>query len=156
VRSMMTLLSKEELLKRVPQQTPFRFIDEIVSIDDENICTTYTFKDDESFYAGHFPGRPVTPGVILLECCAQAGIVALGLYLAAKEVGLEKVEKMVTLFTDANIEFTGMVKPGEKVMIKAKKIFFRRMKIRSEVECTLEDGTCVLRGTISGMGVIKP
>ena len=151
----MTVLSNEALLDRVPQQAPFRFIDKIVSIDDESIRATYRFKDEESFYEGHFPGRPVTPGVILLECCAQTGIVALGIYLAVKEIGLKKVEKMVTLFTDANIEFTGMVKPGERVTINAKKIFFRRLKIKSEVECMLDDGKCVLRGTISGMGVME-
>ena len=70
-----------EVLAALPQQAPFRFLDEIVELDDEHIVARYTFRDDEDFYRGHFPGNPLTPGVILVETMAQAGVVALGLYL---------------------------------------------------------------------------
>lgn len=151
----MSELSKEEILKLIPQQHPFRFIDEILSISDDEISATYTYKQDESFYEGHFPNRPVTPGVIILETAAQTGIVAFGLYLASKELEPAKMNEMLTLFTDANIEFTGMVKPGDRITVTAKKKFFRRLKIRSQVECKLDDGTVVLSGEISGMGVLN-
>ena len=58
------VLSPEEVLAMVPQQEPFRFIDEIVELDDDHIVATYTFREDQDFYRGHFPGNPVTPGVI--------------------------------------------------------------------------------------------
>jgi len=70
-------LSKEEVLALVPQQEPFRFIDEITELDEEHIVANYTFRPDADFYRGHFPGNPITPGVILTETMAQAGVVAL-------------------------------------------------------------------------------
>ena len=142
-----------EILALVPQQEPFRFIDEILAVDADHIEATYRWKEDADFYRGHFPGNPVTPGVLLIESMAQAGVVALGLYLLAKESSPEEIDNLVTVFTDANVEFSGMVKPGDRVRISAKKVFYRRRKLRSEVEMYLEDGTLVCSGILSGMGV---
>ena len=97
--------------------------------------------------------NPVTPGVLLIESMAQAGLVALGLYLLWKECPPEEAEKLVTVFVDANVEFTGRVLPGDRVQILGSKVYFRRRKLRSQVEMRLEDGTLVCAGTISGMGV---
>jgi len=150
-----TGLRPEEVLAAVPQQEPFRFIDEILSIDPEGIVATYTFRPDHDFYRGHFPGNPVTPGVILIETMAQAGIVALGLYLLSLEGGDIDSEKIVTLFTDANVEFGGIVRPGDRVTVEAKKVFWRRRKLRSQAELRLDDGTVACSGTVSGMGVTR-
>jgi 3-hydroxyacyl-[acyl-carrier-protein] dehydratase len=49
---------KQEVLSLVPQQPPFRFIDEIISLDDEQIIGAYRFREDEYFYRGHFPAIP--------------------------------------------------------------------------------------------------
>jgi 3-hydroxyacyl-[acyl-carrier-protein] dehydratase len=149
------VLTPSELLARIPQQEPFRFIDEIVSVDDERIEARYRWRPESDFYRGHFPGNPVTPGVLLVESMAQAGVVALGLYLACKELGPEAAEKLVTVFTDANVEFSGLVRPGERVAITGTKVFFRRRKLRSQVEMKLADGTLVCSGTLSGMGVTR-
>ena len=65
-----------EVFNFIPQQKPFRFVDEIISINKDKIVGAYTFKQDEFFYSGHFPGNPITPGVILLESMAQVGVVA--------------------------------------------------------------------------------
>ena len=146
-------LSPGELLALIPQQEPFRFIDEIVSVDDNGIEARYRWKEDADFYRGHFPGNPVTPGVLLLECMAQAGIVGLGLYLLVKQETSVDLEKLVTVFTDASVEFSGLVRPGDCVRVTAKKVFYRRRKLRSEVEMHLEDGTLVCSGVLSGMGV---
>ena len=90
-------LSPAEVLARVPQQEPFRFIDEISELDDEHIVANYRFREDADFYRGHFPGNPITPGVILVETMAQAGVVALGLYLCALERSVEELEKLEEL-----------------------------------------------------------
>lgn len=148
-----TVLTPAELLDRLPQQPPFRFLDEIVSVDDERIEARYRWRPESDFYRGHFPGNPVTPGVLLIESMAQAGLVALGLYLLWKESPPEEAEKLVTVFVDANVEFTGRVLPGDRVQIVGTKVYFRRRKLRSQVEMRLEDGTLVCAGTISGMGV---
>jgi 3-hydroxyacyl-[acyl-carrier-protein] dehydratase len=149
-----TRLTPKQVLDLIPQQDPFRFIDEILEVDDDHIVGTYRFRPDADFYRGHFPGNPVTPGVILIEALAQVGIVALGIFLLARESEAE-VTKTMTLFTDTNVEFAGIVNPGERVTITAEKVFFRRRKLRSSAEMKLDDGTIVCSGTVSGMGIAK-
>jgi 3-hydroxyacyl-[acyl-carrier-protein] dehydratase len=146
-------LSKEEVLARVPQQDPFRFIDEIHELDADHIVASYRYREDADFYRGHFPGNPITPGVILVETMAQAGVVALGLYLCALERSPEELDKLVTVFTDVSVDFSGTVLPGDRVTTVGTKSFFRRLKLRSEVEMRLDDGTVVCSGVLSGMGV---
>jgi 3-hydroxyacyl-[acyl-carrier-protein] dehydratase len=149
-----TRLTPDQVLEILPQQEPFRFVDEILEIDDDHIIGTYRFRPEADFYRGHFPGNPITPGVLLIESLAQVGIVALGIYLLAKESEAD-TSKMTTLFTDANVDFGGVVKPGERVTISAEKVFFRRRKLRSRAEMKLDDGTVVCSGTISGMGTSR-
>lgn len=146
-------LRPEEVLALVPQQPPFRFLDEIVSVDEERIEGRYTFRPDLSFYAGHFPDLPITPGVILLETMAQTGVVALGIFLKALEVDAEELAHWRSIFTDAEVEFLGTVLPGEAVTCRGEKVFWRRNKLRSRVEMTNEEGSVVAACTISGMGM---
>ena len=149
-----TRLTPKQVLDLIPQQDPFRFIDEILELDDDHIVGTYRFRPDADFYRGHFPGNPVTPGVILIESLAQVGIVALGIYLRAQESESDTA-KVMTLFTDTDVEFSGIVNPGDCVTITAEKVFFRRLKLRSKVEMKLDDGTIVCSGIVSGMGILK-
>jgi 3-hydroxyacyl-[acyl-carrier-protein] dehydratase len=146
-------MTPQALLERIPQREPFRFIDEILELGDEHIVAAYTFRPDLDFYRGHFPGNPVTPGVILIEAMAQAGVVGLGIHILSREVGPEEAAKYITLFTDAQVEFGGIVAPGSRVITTGRKVFFRRRKLRSEVKMELADGTLVCSGTLSGMGV---
>jgi 3-hydroxyacyl-[acyl-carrier-protein] dehydratase len=149
-----TRLTPKQVLDLIPQQDPFRFIDDILELDDDHIVGTYRFRPEADFYRGHFPENPVTPGVILVESLAQVGIVALGIYLFARESEADTT-KVMTLFTDMNVEFAGIVNPGDRVTITAEKVFFRRRKLRSSAEMKLDDGTIVCSGTVSGMGILK-
>ena len=149
---MSAALTPTEVLALLPQQEPFRFVDEILELDDDHIVAAYRWRPESEFYRGHFPGNPVTPGVLLVESMAQAAVVSLGLYLLHKEASSE-ASKLVTLFTDVNVEFSGIVRPGDRVRIHGRKLFFRRRKLRAEAEMRLEDGTLVCSGTLSGMGV---
>jgi len=148
-------LTPDQVLELLPQQEPFRFVDRILELNDERIIATYRFRPEADFYRGHFPGNPVTPGVILLEAVAQVGVVALGIYLFALEHSREELERTVTLFADAEVEFSGVVPPDSEVTISARKVFWRRNKLRSEATMVLADGTLVCAATISGMGVKK-
>lgn len=145
-------MTPAEVLAAIPQQDPFRFIDEIRELDEEHIVASYTFREDQDFYRGHFPGRPITPGVILVEAMAQAGVVALGIHLLHRELGDDSA-KYITLFTDASVEFSGVVPPGTRVVTTGHKVFFRRLKLRSRIEMHLDDGSLVCSGELSGMGV---
>lgn len=149
------MLTSAEVLSLIPQQRPFRFIDRLVEINETVTVGEYTFRADENFYEGHFPGNPVTPGVILVETMCQTGLVAMGIYLLGLEQPLEEVAKTITLFTDAEVEFARVVPPGATVRVTAQKLFWRRRKLKSKVQLTLADGTYVAGGTVSGMGVSR-
>jgi 3-hydroxyacyl-[acyl-carrier-protein] dehydratase len=148
---------KDRILSAVPQRPPFRFIDELWDIDDGHVVGAYRFREDEFFYRGHFPDRPVTPGVILIEAMAQTGIVAHGLYLSmiGQGLSLNDLKKITTLFTFADaVEFTGMVAPGEKIIFRGQKAYFRRGALKSDITAERENGEIVCRGALAGMGVI--
>lgn len=146
------VLTPQELLDAVPQREPFRFIDEILAVDEAQIVAACRFREDADFYRGHFPGNPITPGVLLIEAMAQAAVVAHGIWLLAHQEGADALDKLLTMFTDTSVEFTGVVRPGDRVITTGRKQFFRRRKIRSDAEMRLEDGTIVCSGVVSGMG----
>ena len=146
----------EKILEAVPQRAPFRFIDDILTLDENGITGTYRFREDEHFYQGHFPGRPITPGVILLETMAQTGVVAYGihLFLLSGVMTLEEIRQFITLVTFMeNFEFTGIVSPGERVIIKGEKVYFRKMNLKVSVRMERENGQPVCSGIIAGMAV---
>ncbi|HNU85691.1 MAG: beta-hydroxyacyl-ACP dehydratase [Pseudomonadota bacterium] len=148
--------TRERVLAAVPQQAPFRFIDEILELDETHIVGAYRFREDESFYRGHFPGRPVTPGVILVEAMAQTGVVAFGLYLVMAQGRGEEMLRggLTTLFTVIEtVEFAGMVMPGERVVIRGEKIYFRKGNLKAKVSMERENGEPVAAGVLAGMGV---
>lgn len=148
----------QEVLDLVPQQEPFRFIDEIIALDEEQIHGAYRFREDAFFYRGHFPDRPITPGVILIETMAQIGVVAFGMYLMAcqKNVRPSQMKSPLSLFSLAdNVEFRGIVSPGERVIVKGKKIYFRKGAIKVDLIMERENGEVVCLGKLAGMGVEK-
>jgi 3-hydroxyacyl-[acyl-carrier-protein] dehydratase len=146
-------LSPARILELLPQQRPFRFVDEILEVDEQHISGRYTFRPDEFFYEGHFPGRPITPGVILLESMCQVGVVALGIYLFALERSAEAAAGWTTLFVEAESEFMRPVPPGETVTIRGERLIWRRHKLRSRIEMFGADGALVAQTTASGVGV---
>ena len=149
---------KQEVLDLVPQQEPFRFIDEIISLDEEQIVGAYRFREDEYFYRGHFPGRPITPGVILIETMAQIGVVAFGMYLLACQKNMRpgQMKGPLSLFSLADgMEFKGIVSPGERVIVKGKKIYMRKGALKVDVSMERENGEIVCVGKLAGMGVDK-
>ncbi|MDH4263228.1 MAG: beta-hydroxyacyl-ACP dehydratase [Spirochaetia bacterium] len=146
-----TLDIRNEVLSKIPQQKPFRFVDEIIELSDSHAVGKYHFTEDEYFYKGHFPGNPVTPGVILIETMAQIGLVALGIYLHMIEEGNNN--DIITLFAESEVEFALPVMPGSIVIVKSEKMFYRRKKLKAQVEMCLESGELVARGVLSGVGV---
>lgn len=149
--------SKEILLtvNKVPHQSPFRFIDEITFLDSEKIEGNYFLKETESFYKGHFPDLPVTPGVILTEIMAQIGMVAFGIYLMMLEGEIE-FKNMATLLTETNIKFKKQVLPGQKVFVHSEKILFRHGKLQCTISLKTNENSLICYGNMSGMLYIKP
>lgn len=145
-----TPAERAELLALIPQQKPFRFVDELHMVTADGAQGSYRFRKNEYFYAGHFPGNPVTPGVVLIETMAQIGLVPLAIYLS-RLAGHS--EKRVTLFTEADVEFSAMVRPDEEVTVKSQKLYYRRGKLKCDVGLYLANGELAVRGTLAGIGV---
>jgi 3-hydroxyacyl-[acyl-carrier-protein] dehydratase len=148
-----TPLTPAEILAMIPQQPPFRFVDKILEVGEDQIEGSYRFSPDLFFYQGHFPQRPITPGVILLESMAQVAVVAFGIYLFYLTYD-EDLSLVIPMFADGSFELLAPVYPGDTVTIRAKKIFFRQRKIRSQVEM-LRAGQLVALSTVSGVAVSK-
>ena len=146
-------LTRAEVLARIPQQEPFRFVDELVELSAERAVGRYRWRPDADFYRGHFPGNPVTPGVLLLESMAQCGVVPIALFRFYAELGEGEAEKFQTLFTDAQVDFSGVVRPGDLVQTESRVLFYRRRKLRVEATMTTADGKLVCSGQLAGMGV---
>jgi len=143
---MVSNLQHQSILDMIPQEKPFRFVDTIIEVDEESICGEYTFKKDEYFYKGHFPEHPITPGVILIESMAQIGLLALGIFLTKASKKPDKV-----FLRSSDIEFKQPVLPGDKVIVKAKKIFFRLNMLKCQVSMHHETKGVVCKGTITGI-----
>jgi 3-hydroxyacyl-[acyl-carrier-protein] dehydratase len=148
-------LTPTEILQHIPQQKPFRFVDQIAMVNDQEICGYYTFTPDEFFYPGHFPDKPITPGVILLECMSQIGVVAFGIYLLSISIPANEIPNWLTMFTDAKVDFLRSVYPDDKVKVIAKKNFWRKMKLSAQIEMYNQDNQLVASAIASGIGVAK-
>lgn len=140
-------MTAPEIITKLPYTTPFLFVDDLVSVDENGVTGTFTFKEGLDFYKGHFINNPVTPGVILTECMAQIGLVCLGIFLVGKDL----CEASQIGLTSTDIEFLKPVFPGEKVTVISQKIYFRFKKLKCKVKMLNEKSEIVCEGTIAGI-----
>jgi len=142
------------ILNYLPYKSSFLFVDDILSINDDGVKGEYTLKADSFFYEDHFPGNPVTPGVIITEIMAQIGLVVLGIHLMLKEKdheGFEMHEDSFPLLTSTNVEFYKMVLPEEKVTVTSKKQYFRFGKLKCAIEMYNSRSELIAKGVFSGV-----
>ena len=140
-------MNKSEILQKLPYTTPFLFVDDLTSVDENGVSGNFTFKEDLDFYKGHFKNNPITPGVILTETMAQIGLVCLGIFL----VGNDLTEESQIGLTSTDIEFLKPVFPGEKVTVISEKIYFRFNKLKCKVKMLNEKLEIVCEGIIAGI-----
>ena len=147
------LLNTSSILDSLPYSSPFLFVDEIFSIDENSVSGSYTFDPDLDFYKGHFKNNPVTPGVILTECMAQIGLVCLGIYLTNKEMNSSDSTNFG--LSSSEVEYLKPVFPGEKVRVVSEKQYFRFNKLKCKVEMFDSKGDLVCKGILAGMIISK-
>jgi beta-hydroxyacyl-ACP dehydratase FabZ len=103
----------------LPHRYPFLFVDRIVEFTDgQSIVTEYTLSDQEEFLKGHFPGRPIMPGVLISEALAQTCGLLVGL---ATELNNRNNKKMLPVFALASIDikFRQAVLPESRLLMQA-------------------------------------
>ena len=115
-----TTLGREEIEAILPHREPFLLIDEVVELEPgERVVARKLVRPDEWYLAGHFPGRPVMPGVLIVEAMAQTGAVAV--------VSQEENRGRLALFAGIDaVRFKRIVEPGDEL----------------ELECRLEVVVC--------------
>ena len=146
-------MTETEILKQLPYQKPFLFVDELTKITENGVVGNYTFNENEMFYDGHFKNNPITPGVILTETMAQIGVVCLGINLLKVKLSTEK--KLQIALTSNHIDFFLPVLPNEKVTVISELEYYRFNKLKCKVKMLNNKEELVCRGTISGMIIAK-
>jgi 3-hydroxyacyl-[acyl-carrier-protein] dehydratase len=101
-------------LAALPHGPEFRFVDALVSLDPgTSAVASYRVRGDEAFLAGHFPGNPLMPGVILIEAIAQLGGV-----VAQSDPAIPPLANLL-LTGVRGAKILGAATPGEVLSIRA-------------------------------------
>ena len=106
--------SKEKIKSILPHRDPFLFIDEVIDIDTKKVVAVKNIKDKESFFEGHFPGRPIMPGVLIIEAMAQTSIILY--YVCKPEIGKTHPNYYLG---KVKAEFLSPVLPGNRLILEA-------------------------------------
>ena len=102
----------------IPHRPPFLFIDDILSETPEGIVGRRTWRAEEDFYKGHYPGAPITPGVLLCEAVFQTGAVFMARKAAA--AGATPGTGVPLLAKISDVRFRSPVYPGDTIHIEVK------------------------------------
>lgn len=103
----------------IPHRPPFLFVDEIVAESADSLTARRLWRAEEDFYKGHYPGAPITPGVLLCEAVFQTG--ALFMARQAQAAGGKPGEGVPLLAKISDVRFRNPVYPGDETLIDVKK-----------------------------------
>jgi 3-hydroxyacyl-[acyl-carrier-protein] dehydratase len=135
-------LGRREIEEIIPHRDPFLLLDEVTVIEPGvRVVARKRVREDEWYLRGHFPGRPIMPGVLMVEALAQAGAVAV----------LDEEENRGKLALFAGIEdvrFKRIVGPGDELELTCEVERVRGPIGRGKVRATV-DGELAVRGTLT-------
>jgi 3-hydroxyacyl-[acyl-carrier-protein] dehydratase len=103
----------------IPHRPPFLFVDGIVSETADGLTASRVWRAEEDFYKGHYPGAPITPGVLLCEAVFQTG--ALFMARQAQAAGATPGSGVPLLSKISDVRFRTPIYPGDAVVIEVKK-----------------------------------
>ena len=110
-------VAREQIEQILPHRSPFLFVDAVRELDaGKRILAELELRADEPHFEGHFPGRPIMPGVLIAEALAQTS--GLLLALSAMERGEEPAGKMFYL-ARADVKWTEPAEPGQTLELEA-------------------------------------
>lgn len=136
------MLNREEIEKIIPQRDPFLMIDEVEDYIPGESCIAYkNVNETEWYFKGHFPGKPIMPGVLITESLAQAGAVAI--------LSMEENKGKNALFGGINnMKFKKMVVPGDRLKLEVK-IIKRKGPIGIGEALATVDGKVAAKGELT-------
>ena len=106
------MLNVREIFKHLPHRYPFLLVDRIIEIDGERkIVGVKNVSINENFFQGHFPTRPVMPGVLMVEAMAQVS----GVVILTNETHRGKVAFFMAV---DNVKFRKVVNPGDQLVME--------------------------------------
>lgn len=117
------------LIRKIPSQYPFVLVDRVLANDATGLVAVKSVTSSEEFFEGHFPGAPVMPGVLLMECLAQAA----GIWLLGNADDPGRLEVHVVGIDDA--KFRRPAVPGDQLRLEVR-VLHRRgdlLRVRGEV-----------------------
>ena len=129
------MMDVNEIKTILPHRYPMLMVDRIVEIEPgKRIVGIKNVTSNEAIFEGHFPGKPIFPGVLILEALAQVSCV-----LVLRDLN---VPGCIALFTGAdNVSFRKMVLPGDQLRLEAEvekiRAPFGRMKVKATVDGAL-------------------
>ncbi|MER3410331.1 MAG: 3-hydroxyacyl-[acyl-carrier-protein] dehydratase FabZ [Thermoleophilia bacterium] len=133
---------RETIQAILPHRDPFLFLDEVLELEPgQRVVARMEVRGDEWFFPGHFPGRPILPGVIMVEALAQAGAVAV---LSVPE----NRGKMVLFAGIDGLRFRRVVVPGEELLLTCELEMARGPVGRGRALARVGDAVAV-RGTLT-------
>ena len=121
-------LDAEAVMRILPHRYPFLFVDRVVSlVPGKSVTGIKNVTMNDNFFNGHFPGRPVMPGVLIVEAMAQIG----GVMMLASQ---ENKGKLAYFLAADNVRFRKTVLPGDRLVLEAEavKIKSRTGQIRAK------------------------
>ncbi len=105
------LLDSEQIKKILPHRYPFLLVDRILEMTDTRVVAIKNITATESFFQGHFPQKPVMPGVLMIEALAQAG----GVMMLSRG---ENQGKLAYLVAVNEARFRRIVIPGDQLRLE--------------------------------------
>jgi 3-hydroxyacyl-[acyl-carrier-protein] dehydratase len=134
-------LDRDQIMQVLPHRPPFLLVDEVLELDPGARCiATRTLRDEDFWFAGHFPGNPVMPGVLIVEALAQTAT------LAAASAGGS--EGRIGLFAGIDkVRFKRVVKPGDTLHMEAEIVAVHGPVGRAKVVAKVE-GQLACRGEL--------
>ena len=142
------MLNVREILKRLPHRYPFVLVDRIVEIDPEHkIVGIKNVSINENYFQGHFPNRPVMPGVLICEALAQVGAI-----FAHNARGGWDGDKIFVLTGLDKVRFKRPVEPGDQLRLELT-VLKRRGSFWRMLGVATVDGKLVAEAEISAMEV---